>query len=347
MKTSNFISGKGIKAMTLFFALAIVAASCSKQENDITPAEPQDSSMDIATILENSEQYPELFIGQDDMLKSGGNSKYVYKRPPTFYNLTLALIKTDLLSTVARNKLTVLAPSDEAFEKLFRELGVKGIRDIPAQQLKPILLYHVINGRVFSNQLKNGFVPTLNGAAVEVKLGNGVMFNDAKVVYADIRALNGVIHVIDKVLLPPSKNIVEIAAGNPAFSILVDAVKAAGLADVLATGGPFTVFAPTNDAFAALLAERGLTAAQLLGNKELLTKVLLYHVVDGRVYSSDLPASPLSVKTLNGGSFSIDASTLKITDFNGRKSGLIPSLLNIQATNGVIHVIDRVILPQL
>lgn len=348
MKTSDFISAKGKIAMALIFSFSLIAASCSKEENDITPAEPQDDLMDIATILENSDQYPELFNEQDDLLKKGGKSQASYKRPPTFFNLTIALIKTDLLSTVARNQLTVLAPSDEAFEKLFKELGVRGIRDIPAETLKPILLYHVIQGKVFSSQLKNGFVPTLNGAAVEVKLGNGVMFNDAKVIYANIRALNGVIHVIDKVLLPPSKNLVEVAAGNPAFSILVAAVKFAELDGVLATGGPFTVFAPTNDAFAALLAERGLGSVDALLNafgKEGIARILLYHVVDGRVYSSDLPASPLSVQTLNGASFTVNASMLKITDANGRAAGLIPSLLNIQATNGVIHVIDRVILP--
>jgi len=348
MKTSDFISAKGKIALALIFSFSLIATSCSKEENDITPSEPQDDLLDIATILENSDQYPELFIEQDDLLKNGGKSQAASKRPPTFFNLTIALIKTNLLSTVARNQLTVLAPSDEAFQKLFKELGVRGIWDIPAEQLKPILLYHVIKGKVFSSQLKNGFVPTLNGAAVEVKLGNGVMFNDSKVIYANIRALNGVIHVIDKVLLPPTQNIVEIAQSLPdSFSTLVAAVIAADLAGVLSTGGPYTVFAPTNAAFDALFAELGLTAEQLLSNKDLLTKVLLYHVVDGRVYSSDLPLSPLAVKTLNGGSFTVDASKLKITDFNGRAAGLIPSLLNIQGTNGVIHVIDRVILPQL
>lgn len=348
MKTSNFILAKGKTAMALLFTFSVIAASCSKEENDITPSEPQDELMDIVTILENSEQYPELFTEQDDMLKNGGRSNYVYKRPPTFFNLTLALIKTDLLSTVARNQLTILAPSDEAFQKLFKELGVRGIWDIPAETLKPILLYHVISGKVFSSQLKNGFVQTLNGASVEVNLSNGVMFNDAKVIFANIRALNGVIHVIDKVLVPPSKNLVEIAQSLPdSFSTLVAAVIAADLAGVLSTGGPFTVFAPTNAAFEALFAERGITAQQLLSNKELLTKVLTYHVVEGRIFSSDLPLFPLSVKTLNGGSFTVDASKLKITDFNGRAAGLIPTLLNIQGTNGVIHVIDRVILPKL
>lgn len=351
MKTSklNLSTGKIVMATILSFSL--VAVSCSKEDSDIQPVEPQSELSDIATILENSEQYPELFAQQDDMLKRGGKSKYVAKRPPTFFNLTIALVKTNLLSTVARNQLTVLAPSDEAFNELFKELGVRGIRDLSAEQLRPILLYHVIQGKVFSSQLSSGFVPTLNGAAVEVKLDEGVMFNDANVVFANIRALNGVIHVIDKVLLPPTQNLVEKALSfDPEFSILVQAVQAAGLAETLATGGPFTVFAPTNAAFVALLGELGFPSLEALVDAiglDGLTKVLLYHVVDGRVYSSDLPAGPLSVTTLSGNSFTIDASMLKITDFNGRGAGLIPSLLNVQATNGVIHVIDRVILPQL
>ena len=351
MKNSRFNLSTGKFALALILSISLAAVSCSKEEDQIQSAEPEGSLVDIATLLENSELYPELFLAEDDLLKHGGKAPAFSSRPPTFVNLILALVKTDLLSTVAKNQLTLFAPSDEAFNKLFKELGVRGIRDIPADVLRPILLYHAVSGKVYSYQLKNGFVPTLNGAAVEVKLNGGVMINDSKVVRANVRALNGVIHVIDKVLMPPTKNIVEIAAGNPNFSILVDAVIYAGLDNVLATGGPFTVFAPTNDAFVALLAELEVSSLEELvnkiGGKDALIKVLLYHVVDGRVYSSDLPAGPLSVKTLNGQSFVIDATQIKITDAAKRESFLIPDFLNIQATNGVIHVINRVILPVL
>jgi transforming growth factor-beta-induced protein len=350
MKLSKFNLSAGKFALALILSVSLAAVSCSKEEDQFQPAEPEGSLADIPTLLENSELYPELFLAEDNLLKFGGTSSSYSRRPPTFVNLIVALVKTNLLSTVAKNQLTLFAPSDEAFEKLFKELGVKGIRDIPADVLRPILLYHVVSGKVYSYQLKNGFVPTLNGAAVEVKLNGSVMINDAKVVCANIRALNGVIHVIDKVLLPPTKNIVEIAAGNPNFSILVDAVIYAELDSVLANGGPFTVFAPTNDAFVALLAEFKLNSfEELVGaiGKEGLTKVLLYHVVSGRVYSSDLPKGPLSVKTLNGQSFMIDVTKIKITDAAKRESFLIPDFLNIQATNGVIHVINRVILPVL
>ena len=350
MESLKLNLGAGKFALALILSLSLAAVSCSKEEDQFQPAEPEGSLADIPTTLENSELYPELFLAEDDLLKYGGRSPAFSKRPPTFVNLIIALVKTDLISTVAKNQLTLFAPSDEAFEKLFKELGVKGIKDIPADVLRPILLYHAVAGKVYSYQLSNGFVRTFNGAAVEVKLNGGVMINDAKVVRADVRALNGVIHVIDKVLMPPTKNIVEIAAGNPNFSILVDAVVYAGLDGVLATGGPFTVFAPTNDAFVALLAELKLNSFdELIAaiGKDGLTKVLLYHVVSGRVFSSDLPAGPLSVKTLNGQSFTIDASQIKITDAVKRESFLIPDFLNIQATNGVIHVINKVILPVL
>ena len=352
MRTLNFISGKGKIAAAMFLSLSVFVVSCSKEDNYMESAETQtdpEAVADIATILEKSEQFPGLFDEQYDMLKKGGKS--TYKKPPTFYNLTMALVKTDLLKVVAKNQLTVLAPTDEAFRQLFAQLGVNSIKDLSAEQLRPILLYHVIQGKVWSSQLKEGFTRTLNGSAVEVKLGNGVMFNDANVLYANIRALNGVIHVIDRVLLPPGQSLVDIAAGNPAFSILVTAVKAAGLDGALATGGPFTVFAPTNDAFVALLAELKLSSVEELiaavGGVEGLKKVLLYHVVSDRVYSSDLPAGPLQVTSAGGGKFTVNASVLKITDANGHEAGLVPSLLNIQANNGVIHVIDRVILPKL
>jgi transforming growth factor-beta-induced protein len=191
--------------------------------------------------------------------------------------------------------------------------------------------------------LTSKFVPTVNGAAVKIDVSSGVMVNDASVVKADIKAINGVIHIIDKVLLPPSKNLVETALANaPEFSILVEAVQKAKLVETLSTGGPFTVFAPTNAAFAALLAELKVSSLDAL-SEETVKNVLLYHVVSGRVFSSDLQAGP--VNTLNG-TFNVNLSNLKITDANMREAGLVPSLLNIQAKNGVIHVIDRVILPK-
>lgn len=326
-------------ALAAIIMISVLTVSCNKSNDDtFAEMEPLAGTQDIPATLQTVSGNAKYFTEADGSMKVG-------RKVPTFGILMAALEKTQLTSTVAKNRFTVFAPSDEAFESLFGALGISGIKDLTAEQLTPILLYHVVENPVFSNQLKQGFVPTVNGSAIEVKLSNGVMINDASVVRADLKALNGAIHVIDKVLLPPTKSIVEIAQGLPQFSILVQAVVKAGLAEALSSKGSYTVFAPTNDAFVALLGELGAGSLNDIP-VETLKNVLLYHVVGSRVYSSDLPAGPYTVPTLlTGKSFSINASTLKITDLNNREAGLVPALLNVQATNGVIHVIDRVILP--
>ena len=138
-------------------------------------------------------------------------------------------------------------------------------------------------------------------------------------------------------------NIVEIAQNDARFSILAEAVVAAGLADTLSNDGPFTVFAPTNDAFAALLGELGVTKDQLLADKPLLTQVLTYHVVPGRVFKAGVPVgSPIT--TLQGQRFVVDAG-LRITDARNRQSSITAT--DTLVLNGVIHTLDTVILPAL
>ena len=185
-------------------------------------------------------------------------------------------------------------------------------------------------------------MPTLNGAAVEVNLTGGVFINQAEVIKPDVRFVRGVLHIVDEVLIPPTKNIVEIAKENANFSILVEAVVKAGLDGILSGKGPFTVFAPTNDAFVELLGILGVSSLDEIP-VETLTAVLLYHVVDARVYSSDLTSGP--VNTL-GGTFDVNVSTLTIDDTGSdQDANLLPDGLDIQGTNGVIHVIDKVLLP--
>jgi uncharacterized surface protein with fasciclin (FAS1) repeats len=164
----------------------------------------------------------------------------------------------------------------------------------------------------------------------------------SNVVIANVQASNGVIHAIDRVILPTGKNIVQLAIGTPALSILVEAVLAAELQGVLSGPGPFTVFAPTNDAFAALLGELGVTKAALLADKALLTKVLTYHVVPAQVLSSGIPFGQ-PVASVQGQTFTIGRD-LQITDANNRKSKIVAT--DVAASNGVVHVIDRVILPR-
>lgn len=327
----NLISKTNVYRIALVFVLAFATVSCNK-EDDVTPMLASSESKDIAYVLENFSSV-NSGVTADDFLKKG-------KMIPTFKTLVAALVHEKLVSTVAKEELTIFAPTDEAFAAL--GLNEKNIGTVP--NLKEILLYHAVAGKVYSTMLSNKYVPTVNGAALKIDVSSGgVMINEAVVVKADIKAMNGVIHIIDRVLLPPSKNLVELAlASAPEFSILVAAVQKAQLVETLSTGGPFTVFAPTNAAFAALLSELNVSSLDAIP-VETLKNVLLYHVVNGRVFSTDLQSGP--VTTLNG-VFNVNLSNLKITDANMREAGLVSSLLNIQANNGVIHVIDRVILPK-
>ncbi len=139
----------------------------------------------------------------------------------------------------------------------------------------------------------------------------------------------------------PTPNIVGIAKTQANLSILVEAVVAADLATTLSGPGPFTVFAPTNDAFAALLTELGISKAALLADKPLLTKVLTYHVVSGKVLKAQVPVN-MPIKTVEGETFTV-SSAFVITDQRGRTANIIAT--DVAASNGVVHVIDKVILP--
>ena len=244
---------------------------------------------------------------------------------------------------------TVLAPTNDAFAALLTELGLTKDQLLANKTLlTTVLKYHVIAGNVSSAQVPVGKAITpLGGGFFKVdKLASGLVIVDgrnrtSRIVQADIMASNGTIHAIDKVLLPADKTVVQTAVANPDFSILVEAVTAAGLADTLGGTGPFTVFAPTNAAFGALLTELGLTKEQLLANKALLTKVLTYHVLPALVLKADVPVGT-PVKTVEGETFTVDAA-LAITDQRGRKANITGT--DILASNGAIHVIDKVILP--
>jgi len=237
--------------------------------------------------------------------------------------------------------ITVFAPTDAAFKSLLTDLGAKSLDDIPVDKLTNILLYHVIGSKAMSNSLKSGYYPTLsksagNSISMYISVEGGVSINkNTKVTSADIAAKNGVIHVVDKVILPPS--IVNIAIDNANFSILVQAVVKAGLVDALSGTGPFTVFAPTNDAFKALFAQLGIMGIDNL-TADQLTPILTYHVVSGNVLSTAL--SNGNVPTLNAG------KTLKVNLSSGVKindSEVVAA--NIQGSNGVVHVINKVLLP--
>ncbi len=247
--------------------------------------------------------------------------------------------------------LTVFAPTNDAFAALLGELGVtKDALLADKVLLTAVLKYHVLPGKVERAQVQAGWpITTVNGGIFKIDaVDSNLVITDgrnrtATITATDVQASNGVVHVIDRVILPADKNIVQTALALPQFSILVDAVKAAGLVDALSGDGPFTVFAPTNDAFAALLAELNIDKETLLADKALLTAVLTYHVVPSRVLKAQVPVgAPIS--TLQGDTFTVNGA-LAITDQAGRQSNIVAT--DVLTSNGVIHVIDKVILPRL
>lgn len=259
----------------------------------------------------------------------------------SFKTLAVALGAADLVDALkGKGPFTVFAPTDEAFAKLPKGTVETLLKPENKQQLVDILTYHVVSGKVPAAKVVTlTGAKSLNGQQIDIKVENGKVFADkASVVKTDIHCDNGVIHVIDQVILPASDSIpaTAIKAGN--FKTLVAAAKAAGLVDALSGKGPFTVFAPTDDAFAKL--PEG-TVATLLKpeNKGKLASILKYHVVPGRVYSSDA-LSAGKASTLQGDSIKISV--------NGKSAMVNDAKLvatDLDASNGVIHVIDSVILP--
>jgi uncharacterized surface protein with fasciclin (FAS1) repeats len=168
--------------------------------------------------------------------------------------------------------------------------------------------------------------------------GGKVMINDATVQITDIGASNGLIHVVDTVIIPPKGDIVDVAIANGGFKTLVAAIQAAGLVDTLKSPGPFTVFAPTDAAFAKLPAG---TLDALLKDIPRLKSILTYHVVSGRVYAADV-VKIKSAPTIQGSSVSISVAMGSVK-LNGSSTVVVTDILT---TNGVIHVIDTVLLPK-
>ena len=273
--------------------------------------------------------------------------------------LTFASNDGDLVKRLSkRGSLTVFAPTNTAFNALAVELLGPGKTAtdllVPANKalVRSVLQYHVLGAIVPKAIIPLGkpIDPILDGTDVFKidKVDEKLIITDGRnrkseITATDILAKNGVVHVINKVILPADKDIVETAlALKPEFSILVEAVVAADLGSALKAAGPLTVLAPTNDAFAALLAELKITKTALLADKALLTKVLTYHVIPSLVLKAQVPIGK-PIKTLQGETLTVDNGFV-ITDQRGRKSTLVTT--DVLAKNGVIHAIDHVILPK-
>ena len=288
--------------------------------------------------------------GGDDDDSPHRNIVETAQADPQFSILVEALTAAKLTGTLsAAGPFTVFAPTNTAFAALLTELGItKAALLADTALLTSVLTYHVLAGKVeaaaVATQL-GAAITTLQGGVFKIERGTGLAITDGRnrqstLTATDIQTTNGVIHVVDKVLLPANKTIVETAQSISDFSILVEAVVAAGLVPTLSSAGPFTVFAPTNAAFAAALTELGISKAQLLASS-LLGDILKYHVVSGRVLKAGVPVGA-PITTVQGATFTVDAR-LAITDKLGRTAGITAT--DVFTSNGVIHVLDKVILP--
>ena len=275
----------------------------------------------------------------------------IAKSDPKFSILVEAVVAADLAETLSGDgPFTVFAPTNDAFAALLAELGVSKDELLADKALlTQVLTYHVVGAAVTKAEVPLGkAITTVQGGIFKVDAaGSDLVITDgrnrtSRIIAADIAARNGVIHAIDRVILPADRNIVETALALPEFSLLVEAVVAADLQGALSGAGPFTVFAPTNDAFVALLGELGVSKDQLLADKPLLTQVLTYHVLGARVLKAEVPVGT-PVATLQGQTLTVNAS-LAIEDQRGRSANIVAT--DVLTSNGVIHVIDRVILPR-
>ena len=350
-----------LKVLATLLVMLFVISSCNESDESNAPVENMPSLTETLEAFNEEVEYVEYSA------ESESNARWKYKkwkRNPTFFTLVSALNYTGLLKTVVKEKLTIFAPDDQAFAKL--GLNLWNIRSIDKETLTNILLSHVVSGFVFSGDLPDCSIETINKSSIGlVRMNGGIVLKDdtddpINLLFTDRRALNSVFHGIDKVLTlkVPDQTIADIALGfNPGqFNELVKAlIRTSGtdvdlLKAVMDPNANLTVFAPTDQAFFDLydLLEDILVVDEIDIDAipiELLTSVLLHHVVGDRAFSYCL-SDGLIVPTLNGDEVTVDLQNLKIISSAGLPVGLETTLLDVQATNGVIHVINGVLVPK-
>ena len=294
----------------------------------------------------------------DSVAQESNTIAAIASRNPNFTTLVAALDRADLVQTLDQNgPFTVFAPTNPAFDAFLADNGFKSLEDIPVDVLRQVLLNHVVSGNNPSSSLSTGYIKTLaTGSASEtntlsmfVNRSSGIFATNgvslrlngvASVTTANLVATNGVIHVVDAVIGLPT--VVTHAAANPGFSTLVGLLSQQDLVSTLdgTAGSPFTVFAPNNDAFTTFESQNPGTLGSLTSAQ--VTAVLTYHVVAGaNVLSTGIPSGPIT--TFETGTFSVNGTT--ITDEAGRETEIVG--FDVQASNGVIHVLNNVILPEL
>jgi transforming growth factor-beta-induced protein len=307
-----------ITILTLVVSLMLLGSSCNNDSSD-----------------------PNISPTQDVMQVADATSN--------LSTLVAAIDAASLRATLAGSgPFTVFAPTNDAFAAVDADV-LTFLLATPAE-LSKVLTYHVVSGKVMSSDLSSGPVNTLNtGQSVTVDLSSGVKINDASVTTADVETTNGVVHIIDKVMIPENLDLsgmlpsaAEAAIATSELSTLVSILSLPGLSDILAAASDddaeITVFAPTNDAFAAVLTALGLTSINEIPESVLLD-IVTYHIVGAAALSTDLEAT--TYETLNGESVTVDLSSgVKINEAS-------VSSADIEVSNGVVHIIDGVLLPSL
>lgn len=320
---------KKLKNISLLLFAVFALYSCTEEDTETPKENPQ-----ILNIVETAQATADLS------------------------SLVAAVIEADLAATLSGpGPFTVLAPTNEAFATFLSENGWADVTEIPDEALEQVLLNHVISGNVASTDLTSagsGYTNTLatgsgnNSMSIYYNTDEGVKFNNvASVLTADVSASNGTVHIVDKVIGLPT--VVTFATADPNFSILVSALTRESsytYVETLSTAdgtdpAPFTVFAPTNDAFVSLLEELDLAS---LGDvpTETLTSTLNTHVVAKANVQSTGLSDGMIIKTLGGTLTANVTGGATLTDSKDRVSNIIA--VDVQASNGVIHAIDKVVL---
>ena len=320
---------KNVFKISLIAFLAVTLFSCSNDDDNSNPVDPG-TDVSIAEFVANNDDYS---------------------------SLAAALEAAGLVETLSAGEFTVFAPNNTAFEAFLNAAGFASLEEVPVDVLTNILLNHVVTGTNESTDLITGYINSLateatSGANLSlfVDTAGGVAINGvATVTTADISATNGVIHAVDAVIGIP--NITTQALANPTFSILVEALIAASDTDLDyvallsgSTSAPFTVFAPTNEAFVDLLNALGFASLDEVPQDALRT-ILNYHVIaSANVRSGDLEEGQTPT-TFEGSTFTIGLEGgARVIDATGVSSNII--VVDVQTGNGVVHAVDKVLLPE-
>jgi uncharacterized surface protein with fasciclin (FAS1) repeats len=316
-----------LKIITAIIALASITFSCNEEPPKLNTA-----------------------INDVDLSMMG-----ILKGNPIFSQLVKSIEITELTETLQKAQpVTLFAPTNDAFVAFLKANSYKTINDVPKEVLKQIILNHALKGQIIEKELKTGYVKTLatsptsgtNNISMYINNSSGIVLNGiCKVTSTNITRPNDFIHVVDQVIYLPT--VVTHAQANPNFTSLVDNLKKIVEPDLVAAlsgAGPFTVFAPTNAAFTALDAElRGGIAGVSIPN---LTKVLQYHVANGNVLASSLQEDQVVATREVPQTFKIKlVGGAKIEDASNRIINITAT--DVQCANGVIHVLDKVLLPKL